>query len=173
MGCIDGDGENVSLPRLMSDDLNAIGILSPLVGYHLRRAFGAFLLDFADTMDGTGMRQVLVGVLAVVSREPGINQGAAGRLLGISRANMVSLINELVEAGLIDRSVDSEDRRAFALNVTAKGQKKLDDCLRRIEAHESRMLAGFSPEEKDMLIRLLSRVERRSRVVVQPVGATN
>jgi len=112
-------------------------------------------------MEGTGMRQVLVGILSVVSGSPGINQGAVGRVLGIKRANMVSLINELVDAGLLVREVDPGDRRAFSLNINDAGRAMLADCLARIEAHEKRMLAGFSEAEKAMLLDLLGRIERR------------
>jgi len=145
----------------MSADQKDIGALGPLAGYHLRRAFGAFAADFAAAMEGTGMRQVLVGILAVVAGSPGINQGAVGRVLGIKRANMVSLINELIDSGLIVREVDPGDRRAFTLEATDGGRAMLDDCLARIAAHEQRMLAGFSEEEKATLLDLLGRIERR------------
>lgn len=145
----------------MSGDQNSVGALGPLVGYHLRRAFGAFAADFAAAVEGTGMRQVLVGILAVVSGSPGINQGAVGRVLGIKRANMVSLINELVDAGLLDREVDPGDRRAFSLNINDAGRAMLADCLARIEAHEKKMLAGFTEEERATLLDLLGRIERR------------
>lgn len=145
----------------MASEPNEIGALGPLVGYHLRRASAAFASDFAAAVEGTGMRQVLVGILAVVSGSPGINQGAVGRVLGIKRANMVSLINELVDAGLIDREVDPGDRRAFSLSITKAGRATLKDSLTRIAAHEQRMLAGFSETEKATLLDLLGRIERR------------
>ncbi len=138
-----------------------VGDLAPVVGYHLRRASGVFAADFAAAMEGTGMRQVLIGILAVVSGSPGINQGAVGRVLGIKRANMVSLINELVDADLIERVVDTADRRAFALTVTPSGATLLAACLRKIETHEDRLLAGFTAAEKNMLLDFLGRIERR------------
>lgn len=156
----------MSVAGFMAGDQNNIGALGPLVGYHLRRASGAFAGDFAAAMEGTGMRQVLVGILAVVSGSPGINQGAVGRVLAIKRANMVSLINELVDAGLLDREVDPGDRRAFSLNINDAGRATLADCLARIEAHEKRMLAGFSEVEKATLLDLLGRIERRDGGVV-------
>ena len=145
----------------MSGEQEQVGALGPLVGYHLRRAFGAFAADFANAVEGTGMRQVLVGILAVVSGSPGINQGAVGRVLGIKRANMVSLINELVDMKLIERVVDPSDRRAFSLTVTDAGRTMLADCMAKIEAHERAMLAGFSEAERAMLLELLGRIERR------------
>lgn len=150
----------------MSGEQEQVGPLGPLVGYHLRRAFGAFAADFTNAVEGTGMRQVLVGILAVVSGSPGINQGAVGRVLGIKRANMVSLINELVDLKLLERVVDASDRRAFALTLTDAGRAMLVDCMARIEAHERQMLAGFSEAERAMLLDLLGRIERRD-----PVGS--
>jgi len=138
-----------------------IGVLSELVGYHLRRATNVAVADFMRAVGDTGMRQVLFGILSIVERNPGINQGTVGRSLGIKRANMVALINELVDAGLLDRQVSAEDRRAFALNLTAKGRRAYDDCLARIRAHEDALLSDFSAEERALLIALLSRVEAR------------
>lgn len=143
---------------------NGIGKLAPLVGYHLRRAHGAFVVDITEILEGTGMRQVLLGILAVVSHQPGINQGAAGRILDIKRANMVSLINELVASQMLYRLVDPQDRRAFSLNLTEKGETMLEDCLQRIAHHEKRMLANFSDTEAEQLRSLLSRIQRRHPV---------
>ena len=147
----------------IDDNETGLGALHNLVGYHLRRASNAFSSDFAVAIEGTGMRQVLFAILSVVSANPGINQGAAGRALGIQRANMVLLINQLVDAGLLDRQTAREDRRAFALTLTPAGTDTRKDCLRRIEAHEKRMLADFSAAERRTLIALLTRIEARER----------
>lgn len=146
----------------MSEQLPSLGRLSSLLGYHLRRASGAFTFDFNDAMAGTGIRQVLLGVLAVVEATPGINQGAVGAVLDIKRANMVALINELVEAGLLTREVAAEDRRAFSLTLTPAGQVTLAECVSRIEQHEAKMLSQFTAEERKTLQRLLSRIAGRA-----------
>src|SRR5688500_12828634 len=85
-------GRDVDNPR--------IGVLDEIAGYHLRRAFGAMAADFTIAMEGTGLRQVLFAILAVVSSTPGTSQGLVGKVLGIKRANMVALINELIDRGL-------------------------------------------------------------------------
>lgn len=135
-----------------------IGRLSSLVGYHLRRASGAFAIDFREAVTGTGMRQVLVGVLAVLEANPGIKQGAVGVLLGIKPANMVSLINELVDQGLIERVVTPDDRRAFALSIAPAGAAVLTECLERISEHEARMLDPLTADERATLLSLLAKV---------------
>jgi DNA-binding MarR family transcriptional regulator len=146
----------------MSKDKVKIGALAPLVGYHLRRSSSAFFVDFTAAMEGTGLRQVTFAILAVVAANPGTNQGTIGRLLSIKRANMVALINELVDKGLLDREVDRRDRRAFLLSLTPAGQAALADAGRRIDVHEQRMLADFSPGERAILLELLTRIGRRA-----------
>lgn len=139
----------------------SIGTLDMLIGYHLRRASAAVGSDFARALEGTGMRQVLFGIMAVVDANPGINQGAVGRALGIQRANMVSLINELVDRGLIDRKASPEDRRAFSLSLSRAGKAMFADCVSRIRAHEGRLLSDLSADERATLIDLLSRIEAK------------
>ena len=146
----------------MSRRDSKIGVLEGIAGYHLRRAFGAMAADFSVAVEGTGLRQVLFAILSVVARNPGTNQGMVGKLLGIKRANMVSLINELVDRGLIDRIIDQQDRRAFSLTLTPAGTSLLDEGLARIRVHEERMLSDFSAEEKAVLIRLLKRIQARA-----------
>jgi len=144
-------------------DEAGIGILGDLVGYHLRRASTVVGNDFALALDGTRIRQVLFAILSIVKNNPGINQGAVGRALGIQRANMVSLINELVDRALVDRKTSPEDRRAFSLTLTAEGEAMFDDCVRRINAHEDRLLSDLSADERAILIDLLGRIEAKER----------
>lgn len=132
--------------------------LYELTGYQLRRVSNVFSAHFAQAMTGTGLRQVLFGILSVIDANPGINQGAVGRVLGIQRANMVSLINDLVDRGLIDRQTADDDRRAFTFTLTTQGHRTLADALRRVEAHEVELLASLTPAEQRTLVTLLKRI---------------
>ena len=147
----------------MQDDqeteLPTLGVLDELVGYHMRRASAIIGNDFARAIAGTGMRQVLFGILSIIAANPGINQGNVGRALGIQRANMVSLVNELVDAGLVLRVTAPEDRRALALTLTPAGEDKVRTSLDRIRAHEDRLLSDLTPAERTQLIELLARIE--------------
>lgn len=138
-----------------------LGPLGALAGYHLRRASAAVGSDYFRTVEPDGMRQVLFGVLSVISANPGINQGNVGRILGIQRPNMVALVNELIANGWVTRTVDSVDRRAFILNLTPDGGKAIAATLTLIHEHEERMLRDLSTQERRTLIRLLGRIEAR------------
>jgi DNA-binding MarR family transcriptional regulator len=152
-----------TLPQEGPDGGVELGVLTDLAGYHLRRASTAFTADFARALEGTGMRQVLFAVLSVVAANPDINQGMVGRSLGIQRANMVALINELVELNLVEREVSKGDRRAFALRLSQTGYDTLGECIRRIRVHEEEMLSDLAHDERDRLIRLLMRIEAKER----------
>jgi len=135
-----------------------IGVVSNRIGFNLRRAAAIFSADFTHAVEGTGMRQMLIGILSVVTANPGVNQGVAGRLLGIKPANMVAFITELIDTGLIVRDVDSIDRRAFSLRVTPRGVALLNDCTQRLDTLENELLAGFTDDEKVSFLDFLNRV---------------
>ncbi|UZK67004.1 MarR family winged helix-turn-helix transcriptional regulator [Sphingomonas sp. M1-B02] len=145
--------------RIMGQQHDLLGAIAPFVGYQLRRASGAFAGDFAAAFEGSGMRQGLIAILSIVAANPGTNQGAVGRALGIKSANMVSLIGELVDSGMIERAADPRNRRAFLLKITPRGSASLDASLARIAAHERRMMRGFSATEQATLRDLLARIE--------------
>jgi DNA-binding MarR family transcriptional regulator len=136
-----------------------LGALDALVGYHMRRASAIFVTDFTRAVGDIGLRQVLFGILSIVEANPGINQGAAGRALGIQRANMVSLVNELTDRGLLTRDTAAEDRRALALTLTDAGRALFAEGRRRLEAHEATLLRILNAEERATLLELLSRIE--------------
>lgn len=138
-----------------------IGALASLAGYHLRRASTAFAVDFARALHGTQIRQVPFAILSVVAANPGISQGAVGRALGIQRANMVTLVIELVDRDLVARSASNDDRRLVALALTAAGTATLAACLALIRAHEEAMLGPLSPLERRQLSALLGKIAER------------
>lgn len=135
-----------------------LGPLDSLTGYHLRYAYAQFGADFARVFWDSEMRQVLFGVLSVIFANPGINQGKVAKALGVQRTNMVALINQLVELGLVERSPDREDRRAFSLNLTLQGRDTVGTTLDRIMEHEERMLSALNLEERKTLLLLLKRI---------------
>ena len=133
-------------------------LLEGLFGYRLRRANTTFMTDFMAASADLGMRPVLFAMLAVISENPGINQTSLGRSLRIQRANLVPLINELMTRHLVDRRPHPSDRRAFALHLSREGAALFDEAVRRVRAHEERMLTRFGGEERKLLFELLNRI---------------
>ncbi|WEK46290.1 MAG: MarR family transcriptional regulator [Candidatus Andeanibacterium colombiense] len=136
--------------------------MNTLMGYHLRQATGALHTDYKQAVETHGLRQVLFGILSVILENPGINQGAVAQALRIQRPNMVALVNELLARGLISRSADPADGRAFLLNLTEAGASEIAGTLARIRVHEQRLLQGVSPRDRGLLIGILRKIARNA-----------
>jgi DNA-binding MarR family transcriptional regulator len=133
-------------------------LLESLVGYRLRRANGRMMTDFASTLAPLAIRPVLFGMLAVIRVSPGIIQMALGTELGIQRANLVPLVNELESRGLVERRPAPRDRRAAALYLTRAGEALFEEAVALVREHEERMLRRLSASERTKLIELLGKI---------------
>lgn len=121
--------------------------LSLLYRSYLRRGDAAF----ADLPGGPRAYQLL----SSVERGAPTSQLALARRLGIDRTVMTYLIDDLVEADLVERQTDPRDRRARTVVATARGRRLLPDLDRRLASVEAELLAALSPTETDRFRRLL------------------
>jgi DNA-binding MarR family transcriptional regulator len=140
----------------------ALGPLDELLGYRLRRAWNEVRRDFEAELGPLGITRGMIGLLSVVSANPGISQGAAARVLDIQRANMVSLVAELTAAGWIFKGKDGDDRRAISLAITPEGEIMFAEALVRVKAHEARMFARLDADSRARLAAMLAVIERKS-----------
>ena len=151
--------EPIRRPRADASGSEAdISMFADLVGFRLRLATNAMTSDLRATLEGTALRPVLFAMLAVVARNPGIIQTALGNALGVQRANLVPLLNELAERDLIERRPAPNDKRAYALHLTAAGDQILEEAMDRIQDHEERLVARLTARERETLKRLLAKI---------------
>ena len=135
----------------------AYGRLDDLLGYHLRRAQVLSFQNFVEVL-GDKISPGQVGVLCLVSANPGINQTRVGNALGIDRSTLVAVIDRLEDRGLIERTPSPKDRRSHALVLTKGGQDYLDQTLPQLAEHERQIADRLSADERRTLIDLLQRV---------------
>jgi DNA-binding MarR family transcriptional regulator len=115
----------------------------------------------AEVVGEAGLTPLQYGVLIHLSKltgEPGVEQNMLANRLNVDRNTASLLVEQLVKKGLIDRQVNSADRRSRLLSLTTKGEK-LYERLRPVHlaANES-VLAPIAPRERKRLISLLIRV---------------
>ena len=93
--------------------------------------------------------------------------------------NVVLLLNELEDSGLLIRRRDPDDRRRHRVYVTATGREALERAARAQEQIEDEVLQALSSEERAVLWQLLTRavqsserveVNAQSEVVAAPPG---
>jgi DNA-binding MarR family transcriptional regulator len=96
--------------------------------------------------------------LAYLSRNEGLNQVSLADLMEVQPITVARLIDKLVAAGLVQRRPDPRDRRAQLLFLTEKATPLLVKMSEVGESTNAIALSGFSDEEVETLLSLLSRI---------------
>jgi len=132
-----------------------MGVLPGLMGFMLRQAQMLVYQDFHQSVGAPAIRPPQFGILEVVHLNPGIRPSDVAAALGISRANLVPLLNELVGQGLVMRDGDKTDGRAQALNLSPDGEAALARLRYLIATHEDRLATRLGPSGRAELLTLL------------------
>ncbi|MCJ8139009.1 MarR family winged helix-turn-helix transcriptional regulator [Falsirhodobacter halotolerans] len=88
----------------------------------------------------------------------GITQTALAARAGVDGSTLVRAVTQLIDAGLIERRPDMNDRRARRLYLTNKGEAAVLAITRIMTDLETRMLATFSAEEAHRAVALIRRI---------------
>lgn len=136
------------------------GVLTKLVGYHMRRAQTVVFDDFMKSLADDHVTPGQFGVLVLIEANPGISQSALARALGVERSTMVAVLDELERRGLAKRRRSPHDRRSHALELTAKGGALLAAVKPKVRRHEKRIAGDLDRAEIQSLISLLRRISK-------------
>lgn len=84
-------------------------------------------------------------------------QQTLAALLQIDRTNLVGLLNELEERGLILRRRATDDRRRHIVELTPAGTERLAEAECALAAVEQDVLGGLDDADREQLYQLLRR----------------
>jgi DNA-binding MarR family transcriptional regulator len=107
-----------------------------------------------------GFRPGCVGVLHVVAAREPVSQREVSEQLMLDPSDVVTLVDILERAGLVDRRRDPADRRRYALEVTPRGQLAVVRLREISREATDELLAPLDPAEREQLAGLLGRVVR-------------
>lgn len=153
--------ESSRSPLTSGGRVPSLGVLSTLLGYHLRRAQVAAFQNFSEIVGSSELTPGQFGVLVVIDANPGLSQTRLGSALGIDRSTVVAVIDRLEARGLVVRRPSPHDRRSHALHLSEPGNAALQRVAERVRAHEKIIAGDLSDTELASLIALLDRVARR------------
>jgi DNA-binding MarR family transcriptional regulator len=134
--------------------------IESVTGYNLRRAHSVQRQRFAAMFAPYGIRPVQLSILGLLRDHPRMKQSDLGRTLEIKRANIVVLLDELEQRGLIVRKPAETDRRAYVLELTAPGRKLAANLLALHAQLEAEVEAQLGTRDRDRLIELLKKFRR-------------
>jgi DNA-binding MarR family transcriptional regulator len=75
--------------------------------------------------------------------------------LCITPPSATSLINDLVEVGMILRLTSENDRRSIRITITQKGEGVLENGIKQISQSMAKNIAKLNQDEQEQLIFIL------------------
>lgn len=124
----------------MEPSQNSFGFLFADVFRLMRRTF-------QQRLEGCGLTFAQARALITVSRNEGVRQVDLAELLEVQSITLARLVDQLVEAGLIERRPSPNDRRAYQIYLTEAAAPHLatidkiansirDDALRDLDERQ-------------------------------------
>ena len=138
----------------MSSHRESIGFLFSDIARLSRQAFN-------HRASSLGLSLAQWRVLAVLSRQQGINQVKLAEMLEIQPMTLVRQIDRLEALGLVTRSQDPDDRRASRLVLTEAAQPLIGHMRRIADELWNEVLGDFSATEREALADVLRRVKAK------------
>lgn len=130
-------------------------VLHGFTGYHLRCAWQVVQADLMQVLKSLDLRLATYSTLLLIAETPDQRQSTLADTLGIERPNFVAIVEELERRGLITRTRDLDDRRAYCLNATTEGLALADQAVKACQAHEEKLFGQLSAEDRAQLDRIL------------------
>ena len=141
---------------------NAAFLLSQ-VGAHSAEVFASLLVPLK-------LSPAHSGILWMLSRSPGISQREMASQLKLHPSRVVGLLDELERRELIERRGHAEDRRLYAVHLTAAGQKLFEEVRQLTDEHQKLICKALTEKECQQLAVYLQRIadERKLTPGVHP-----
>jgi DNA-binding MarR family transcriptional regulator len=108
-----------------------------------------------SVVPGPPLRGAHVELLEVIEKQPGIGIGPAGRALHLAANSVSTLVNQLIDLGMLVRQTAPDDRRAARLWLTEEATQRL------VAWHQARVdllesgVAGLAVADRQALARAL------------------
>jgi len=97
-------------------------------------------------------------VLVAIADGDGPSQQEVADALGIDRATLVALADDLEASQLISRERSDQDRRAYALKLTSDGVHLMNKAHTLMDQCEEEFTGVLTPAERSQLADLLARL---------------
>ncbi|TKD08349.1 MarR family winged helix-turn-helix transcriptional regulator [Polyangium fumosum] len=97
-------------------------------------------------------------LLSNLVRENGQTLASLSRSMLVTAGNITGLVDRAARDGLVERRADPNDRRAWRVHLTPKGQLAFQRAERRHAARVSKLFSALSGNEMSSLVRMLDKV---------------
>ncbi|WP_226030438.1 MarR family winged helix-turn-helix transcriptional regulator [Streptomyces hyderabadensis] len=112
----------------------------------------------AEALAQVGMRMMHHAVLSAVAELGPVSQAELSRSLSIDPKDMVAILNDLQNGGLVTRAPDATDRRKNAIALSPSGERRLLQTEKLGREANDELTAVLTPAERAQLTGLLARI---------------
>jgi DNA-binding MarR family transcriptional regulator len=141
-------------PVSKGDRGDGVAFLLAQLGHHAATMF-------AELMEGVDLTPPHAGILRAIAAEPGRSQQALSAQLGLLPSRVVAYVDELEDRGYVERRRNPDDRRLYALHLTASGKRLMGKIADLARQHERRLTTGLDAEQRATLRDLLANLAER------------
>ncbi|MFD2046577.1 MarR family winged helix-turn-helix transcriptional regulator [Ornithinibacillus salinisoli] len=132
--------------------------LSQSYGFLFGKVLQQMENKFAETLTPFNIDARQYGVLLFIMENPYSSQKDISERLQIDRTTMVSHVDHLETLGFVERTKNPNDRRAYSLMITEKGNNVLETCWGLLTNTESEVLSPLNKQEKHILKDILIKI---------------
>jgi DNA-binding MarR family transcriptional regulator len=156
-----------SLPRFPKELVDSTAFLLKRLGFQAKeRALEAYA--------PTGLNPYHHAVLIALDEGAPETQGAIADALGYDKGQLVGLLDELEEQGLVERRRDPKDRRRHVVRLTADGKRALGRFRTLSRRIEDELLSPLDEDEREQLHALMLKLAEthlpRCRALAPPAA---
>jgi DNA-binding MarR family transcriptional regulator len=121
----------------------------------LARMGYALKARLVEEFEQAGFSIYQYGVLATLGEGACGTQAMIADMLHLDRSQLVGVLDELEERGLVERQRDPNDRRRHAVSLTSEGKRQLVKLRKLVKGIEEAVLEPLEPRSRDLLHKAL------------------
>lgn len=125
------------------------------LGFFLARASALSLAAANSALAKHGLRVRSYSVLALAANDAGQSQRDLAEILPLHPSQVVALVDELQEGGLVRREPAPNDRRANVVVTTGEGRAVLERAQVSVREATNELQAVLSPSQRENLAEVL------------------
>lgn len=128
------------------------------VGFLLAKAYQRACAIFKEEFEGHDLTPQQFGLLGFLWQEDGITQAELSARSQIDRTTMGGLIDRLEKEGLVARRNHPDDRRAYRICLTEKGQALQPELTPLALRAQEKFISKLDQQEVETLKSLLEKI---------------
>ena len=136
---------------MSADQLGGGAFLLAQLGHHAAERF-------TERIAALDLTPPQAGILRAIATDPGRSQQALSSQLQLLPSRMVAFVDDLEERGYVERRPNPDDRRQYALYLTADGKKLMQKLSRLARQHDRAITAGLDDSQRAQLRSLLATI---------------